>query len=152
MKEIIYYDSICGILKIEIENNHLISLKKVDKKEKDLNLNSSTSKKTIKQLDEYFSGERKSFDISILPKGTEFQKNVWNQLIKIPYGETKSYKEVATSLGDSKKARAVGMANNKNPIGIIIPCHRVIGSDGKLIGYAGGIKMKETLLNLEKNN
>ena len=102
------------------------------------------------QLDEYFRGERKTFDLPLAPKGTDFQKKVWNALQEIPYGETRTYGEIAAAVGNPKAARAVGMANNKNPIGIIIPCHRVVGADGKLVGYAGGMDKKEWLLQLER--
>ena len=102
------------------------------------------------QLDEYFRGERKTFDLPLAPKGTDFQRKVWNALQKIPYGETKTYGEIAAAVGNPKGARAVGMANNKNPIGIIIPCHRVVGANGKLVGYAGGMDKKEWLLQLER--
>lgn len=103
-----------------------------------------------KQLFEYFNGERKVFDLKLNPKGTEFQKKIWNELIKIPYGETKSYSEIAKNIGNPKACRAVGNANNKNPICICIPCHRVIGKNGSLTGYADGIDKKEYLLNIEK--
>lgn len=106
--------------------------------------------KVKSQLDEYFSGQRKIFDLPINPKGTEFQKKVWKALIQIPYGKTCSYKDIAVSVGNPKASRAVGMANNKNPIPIIIPCHRVIGKNGNLTGYAGGLDLKSTLLNLEQ--
>ena len=99
---------------------------------------------------EYLNGKRKSFDIKYEINGTEFQKKVWKELTDIPYGETRSYKEIAVAVGNPKASRAVGMANNKNPIAIIVPCHRVIGSDGKLVGYAGGLDMKRALLTLEK--
>lgn len=102
------------------------------------------------QLIEYMEGERNSFDLPLDPKGTEFQKKVWQALRKIPYGETRSYKEVAVSLGNPGACRAVGMANNKNPIPIFIPCHRVIGADGSLVGYGGGLDIKVHLLNLEQ--
>ena len=101
---------------------------------------------TEKQLSEYFSGKRKDFDIPLAPKGTVFQLMAWRELSKIPYGETISYGEQARRVGDIKKARAVGMANGQNPISIIIPCHRVIGSSGVLTGYAGGLDVKEKLL------
>ena len=104
-----------------------------------------------KQLDEYFAGKRKTFDLPLAPKGTEFQQKVWNALTEIPYGETRTYGEIAAAIGNPKGARAVGMANNKNPIGILIPCHRVVGANGKLVGYAGGMEKKEWLLRLEKN-
>lgn len=103
-----------------------------------------------KQLSEYFEGSRKYFELPTEPAGTEFQKRVWRALCDIPYGETKSYGEVAAAIGRPKAARAVGMANNRNPIAIIIPCHRVIGSDGKPVGYAGGLDKKLFLLTLER--
>lgn len=109
-------------------------------------------KKCFSQLREYFEGNRISFDLHTQPEGTEFQKKVWNELLKIPYGETKSYKDIALAIGNEKACRAIGMANNKNPIPIIIPCHRVIGSNKKLVGYSGGIDVKEKLLNIENIN
>ncbi|QUH29913.1 methylated-DNA--[protein]-cysteine S-methyltransferase [Vallitalea guaymasensis] len=105
---------------------------------------------TFKQLDEYFSGKRKMFDMKLNPQGTQFQKKVWNALTKIPYGEVCSYKDIAIAVGNEKACRAVGMANSKNPIAIVVPCHRVIGSSGKLVGYAGGLDTKDELLKLEK--
>lgn len=107
-------------------------------------------KKAASQLKEYFEGKRKNFNIEINPEGTLFQKRVWNALMQIPYGETRSYKEIAEAIGNKNACRAVGMANHNNPIMLIIPCHRVIGSDGKLVGYRGGIEIKEKLLDLEK--
>lgn len=104
------------------------------------------------QLEAYFSGKLKSFDIKLAAEGTGFQKSVWKALCEIPYGETRSYKEIAVSIGKPKAYRAVGLANNRNPIAIIVPCHRVIGADGKLTGYAGGLDVKEFLLKLEENN
>ncbi len=106
-------------------------------------------KKTVKQLNEYFLFGRKFFDLPLNPKGSDFQKKVWSELIKIPFGEVRTYKEIASAIGNSNASRAVGHANNKNPIAIIIPCHRVIGTNGKLTGYAGGIDKKQKLLNLE---
>ena len=107
-------------------------------------------KEAAKQLEEYFAGERKSFDIPLYPEGTVFQKKVWAALETIPYGETWSYKQVAQKVDSPKAYRAVGMANNKNPISILIPCHRVIGANGKLVGYGGGLEIKEYLLKLEQ--
>jgi len=101
------------------------------------------------QLDEYFAGERKEFNIPLDLTGTDFQKQVWSSLLEIPFGHTISYMDIAKKLGDPKTIRAVGNANGKNPVSIIIPCHRVIGSDGSLIGYAGGLWRKEWLLNHE---
>ncbi len=102
-----------------------------------------------KQLQEYFRGERTTFFLPLNPKGTEFQKKVWQALQRIPYGATASYGEIARQIDNPKAARAVGMANNKNPISIVIPCHRVIGSTGKLVGYGGGMDKKVFLLELE---
>lgn len=109
-------------------------------------------KKTMLELMEYFSGKRKKFDIPIKLYGTEFQIKVWKELLKLAYGTTCSYLDIAKKIENPNCARAVGMANNKNKIQIIIPCHRVIGSNKKLIGYAGGITVKEKLLKLEKDN
>ena len=105
---------------------------------------------TAMQLKEYFAGKRKKFDVPLNPQGTEFQLAVWEALQKIPYGKTRSYKQIAQAVGNPKASRAVGMANNKNPIWILIPCHRVIGADGSLTGYGGGIEMKKRLLFIEK--
>lgn len=105
----------------------------------------------LKQLDEYFSGNRQEFDLKITPKGTAFQKLVWKELQKIPFGQTASYGEIAKRIGNSKASRAVGMANRKNPIPIIVPCHRVIGKDGSLTGFGGGLDVKRQLLKLESD-
>ncbi len=105
---------------------------------------------TIDQLDEYFAGERDSFDLRLEPNGTEFQRAVWNALGQIPYGETRSYGQIAAQVGRPKAARAVGMANNRNPIAVIVPCHRVVGSGGALVGYAGGLERKIWLLDHER--
>lgn len=105
--------------------------------------------KTIAQLREYFEGKRMQFDLKLKPEGTDFQKDVWKEVLKIPYGKTKSYQEIADALGDPGAVRAIGNANGHNPIPILIPCHRVIGSDGKLTGYSGGISRKEWLLKHE---
>ncbi len=104
-----------------------------------------------KQLDDYLNGKSIAFDLPLAPKGTDFMKSVWNSLLTIPYGDTRSYKQIAEALGNPKACRAVGMANNKNPIPIFIPCHRVIGTSGSLIGYGGGLKIKQKLLEIEKS-
>jgi methylated-DNA-[protein]-cysteine S-methyltransferase len=109
-------------------------------------------KKTAAQIEEYLAGKRKQFTIPTALHGTEFQMAVWRALQNIPYGETRSYKEIAAFIGRPKALRAVGMANNRNPISIIVPCHRVIGSDGSLTGYGGGLPLKQRLLELEKVN
>lgn len=110
------------------------------------------TRQAIRELDEYFAGERRIFTLPIQPYGTEFQKKVWRALCDIPYGETRSYGQIARAVGNPKACRAVGMANNHNPISIVIPCHRVIGADGSLTGYGGGLKIKEKLLELERNH
>ncbi|HOZ01604.1 MAG TPA: methylated-DNA--[protein]-cysteine S-methyltransferase [Candidatus Syntrophosphaera sp.] len=102
------------------------------------------------QLDEYFSGSRKNFTVKLKLRGTPFQIDVWNALRKIPYGETRTYKEIATQIGRPQAFRAVGQAIHNNPIAIVVPCHRVIGSDGSLTGFAGGLELKKRLLELER--
>lgn len=109
----------------------------------------SLIKMAARQLDEYFKGERQQFNLPLDLSGTTFQTKVWKELLKIPYGQTKSYKDIAIAINNPKAYRAVGMANNKNRIMIVVPCHRVISSDNKLTGYAGGLEKKEFLLNLE---
>ena len=105
---------------------------------------------TQKQLSEYFAGTRQRFDLPLDFEGTEFQKRVWQALLDIPFGETRSYRDIAEQVGNIKAVRAVGAANGKNPISIIAPCHRVVGVNGKLVGFAGGLNNKEILLGLEK--
>ncbi len=102
-----------------------------------------------RQLEEYFAGLRAAFSLPLAPKGTEFQKRVWRELENIPYGKTSTYGQIAEAIGNPNASRAVGGANHHNPIAIMIPCHRVIGADGRLTGYAGGLDIKETLLRLE---
>lgn len=109
-------------------------------------------RKPIQQLNEYFSGKRQSFTIKLAPEGTAFQQKVWSALRAIPYGQTVSYGEIAKAIGKPKASRAVGTANGRNPISIIVPCHRVIGSNGKLVGYGGGLPIKEALLSLEEQH
>ena len=109
-------------------------------------------KEAAAQLKEYFSGKRKNFSLRLAPAGTDFMLRVWEALHQIPYGETRSYKNIAESIGRPKASRAVGMANNKNTLPIFIPCHRVIGADGKLVGYRGGLEIKEHLWELERQH
>ncbi|MEG0486508.1 MAG: methylated-DNA--[protein]-cysteine S-methyltransferase [Acinetobacter sp.] len=106
---------------------------------------------TQKQLNEYFAGQRQNFDLALDFEGTEFQQKVWQALLSIPFGETRSYKDIAEQIGNVKAVRAVGAANGKNPISIIAPCHRVVGANGKLVGFAGGLENKDILLKLESN-
>ena len=136
-----------GVSKEIVQNDNIwLDKKSYMLKETDLINN------TRKQLDEYFAGNRKQFDIPIKLEGTDFQIKVWKELLKIPYGETCSYLDIAKRIGNPKASRAVGMANNKNKIIIIVPCHRVIGSNKKLVGYACGLEVKEKLLELERKN
>lgn len=144
-----YFKSPIGILEIVCENKKLISLKLVDKIE-DTSYDTDFMKNIKFQLGEYFSGKRKKFNIKINPKGSDFQKKVWMELQKIPYGETKSYSQIAQNIGNKNAQRAVGAACNKNSILIIIPCHRVISKNGNLTGFACGIDVKEKLLKIEK--
>jgi methylated-DNA-[protein]-cysteine S-methyltransferase len=111
---------------------------------------SPLQQKVFQQLAEYFDGKRKTFDIPLSLQGTEFMQTVWKELQKIPYGETRAYKQIAQRIKNPNACRAVGMANNHNPISIIIPCHRVIGANGELVGYASGLEIKRKLLELEK--
>lgn len=145
-----YYQTKIGRIKIAQEGDAIVEINVTDSEEKS-ERETPLIKKTIKELEEYFEGKRKIFDIPISIKGTEFQEKVWEALLKIPYGETKSYEDIAKMVGCPKGARAVGMANHNNKIIIIIPCHRVIGKNGKLVGYAGGLPVKEKLLQIESN-
>lgn len=130
---------------------HLINIQFTQPQKALLQTTELLSMATI-QLDEYFQGKRTIFSLPFKLTGTPFQLAVWKELQNIPYGKTTSYKEIAQKINKPKACRAVGMANNKNPLPIIIPCHRVIGSNGKLIGYAGGLKLKNYLLELEKSH
>ena len=155
MKNTFYYNTKIGEIAIEENGVAITRLYFVNKDlEKEVEIKEETwlMRKAIKEIKEYLEGKRNSFDLPLEPEGTEFQKKVWNVLKEIPYGETRSYGEIAKLIGNEKASRAVGMANNKNPIMIMIPCHRVIGVNGKLVGYAGGLDVKEKLLNIEKNH
>ena len=147
------YDTEIGTIKISEKEGKVIGLVFSDsKKENEIEKETDSIIKTYMQLKEYLSGKRKNFGIEIEMIGTEFQKKVWKELLNIPYGETRSYKDIATAIGNKKACRAVGNANNKNPIAIIVPCHRVVGINGSMTGYAGGIDIKEKLLKIEKCN
>ncbi len=147
------YDSPFGKIKIGYTDQAIILLHLVAIEEDvDGGMPSKLSDLAFYQLTEYFLGKRKSFTFPIEMQGTDFQKRVWQALYDIPYGETRSYQEIAIAIGNPKACRAVGMANNKNPIAIVVPCHRVIGANGSLVGYAGGLLMKTALLELEKKN
>ena len=147
-----YFYSPIGWLSIEDDGTALTSINFEKQACKDCVKRSDLADMAIKQLEEYFSGTRKSFSLPMAPVGTQFMQDVWHALTNIPYGEVRSYAEIAREIGNPKACRAVGMANNRNPLPIIIPCHRVIGANGKLIGYAGGLGCKEKLLELEKEN
>lgn len=153
MKYVTLYDSPVGTLRIVTEDSALVelTLDSYDPPVKGSWTHEDTvlNQKVAQQLDEYFSGKRKEFHLPLNPKGTEFQKKDWKALQEIPYGEIRTYKDIAQAIGCPKGFRAVGLANNKNPIMIIIPCHRVLGSDGSLTGYAGGVHIKKYLLELE---
>ena len=133
-----YYNSPIGILEIITSEDAIISAMFVEESKENTE-DTEVLREVIKQFDEYFKGIRKDFDIKCQVIGTEFQKKAWNALIEIPYGETRSYKQQAIQIGNEKATRAVGNANSKNLISIIIPCHRVIGSNKSLTGYAGGL-------------
>ena len=150
MVDIFCYKSLIGILEIKVENNIVLGLKVVESCSK-ISLRNGYFAEVAKQLDEYFAGKRTKFELKISPKGTEFQKKVWAELLKIPYGKTKSYQEIAEAIGNTNAQRAVGSACNKNPILLIIPCHRVISKMGKLTGFACGVDRKEQLLKMESN-
>ncbi len=145
-----YLRSSIGQLKITADTNAINSILFVfDNTEMETENSNDVLEICKQQLNEYFAGVRKEFDININQEGTEFQQKVWRELIKIPYGKTVSYNDVAKNVGGRNMMRAVGAANGKNKISIIVPCHRVIGSDGKLTGYAGGMWRKEWLLKHE---
>jgi len=144
-----YYPFALGFFQIGYENEVLLSLKKVEKSAEQ-NETCCFTDTIYHQLEAYLRGERKCFDLSFSLKGTAFQKKVWHALCQIPYGETRSYQEIAIAIHNPKACRAVGNANNKNPIALIVPCHRVIGANGNLVGYAGGLEMKKYLLTIEK--
>ncbi len=144
------YISKIGELYITADKNSLLSVKFNSECNESDNINNYIIDETIKQLDEYFNLKRKIFELPLNLTGTDFQKRIWNQLNKIPYGETVTYKELAALAGNNNASRAAGNACNRNPIAIIIPCHRVIGSNNNLTGYAGGLDKKEFLLKLER--
>ena len=144
-----YIEVSAGVIKIVCSEEHVFSVSFSDTA-KENDKGSKVLDEALKQMNEYFSGKRKTFDLPLYFEGTEFQKSVWNELRKIPYGITVSYKDIAEGINNEKAVRAVGNANNKNKIMIIVPCHRVIGKNGKLVGFAGGLDKKEFLLEHEK--
>lgn len=154
MKYLYSYSTRVGEIKIAEEDGFITNLyfendnfEEIDYIETE----TETLKRAIVQIEEYLSGKRTDFSLNLNPKGTDFRKKVWNELLKIPYGDTRSYKEIAIRCQNPNACRAVGMANNLNPIPILIPCHRVVGSNKKLVGYSGGLELKKFLLELEQN-
>jgi methylated-DNA-[protein]-cysteine S-methyltransferase len=143
-----YYASPIGLIEIQTTDSGVRAVNFVDEKKYE-EIPNAHNQLAIKQLDEYFKGSRTDFDLPLDLEGTDFQKRVWLHLLDIPFGKTKSYMDIAKLMGDVKTIRAVGTANGSNKIGIIVPCHRVIGSDGSLTGYAAGIERKKWLLDFE---
>lgn len=144
-----YYKTPIGTAKIVGDTSGIQSVSVLDGHIETSSPTPEFAKECIQQLDEYFAGNRTEFDLKLNPQGTDFQLSVWNELLNIPFGKTRTYLEQTKQIGDPKAIRAVASANGKNPIWIIIPCHRVIGSDGSLTGYAGGIWRKKWLLDHE---
>lgn len=152
------YQTKIGLIEIQEENEkitkvHFIKQQELETKQEPLqDKETPLIKQTYMQITEYLEGKRRNFTIPIQLKGTPFQIKVWQTLQQIPYGETRTYQDIAITVGSSKACRAVGMANHNNSIAIIVPCHRVIGKNNKLVGYAGGLDIKEQLLFIEKNH
>jgi methylated-DNA-[protein]-cysteine S-methyltransferase len=150
-------DSPVGRLKLVASDKGLVAVLWENDKPNRVRLGAMTANQTHpilldteRQLEQYFAGKRKTFSVALDMRGTPFQKNVWEALLAIPFGETRSYGQLAKQLGNARAMRAVGAANGRNPVSIIVPCHRVIGSSGKLIGFAGGLETKARLLSLEE--
>jgi methylated-DNA-[protein]-cysteine S-methyltransferase len=148
MKGLAYYNSPVGELIVESEEDKIITANFLKDSKREENP-TAIIEQCITELDEYFYKGRKFFTVDLNPPGTDFQKKVWNELLTIPYGKTISYEALAIRIGNIKSIRAVGLANGQNPIAIIIPCHRVIGKGGELVGYGGGLDNKEWLLHHE---
>lgn len=155
MKNFYFYDTPVGKIAMAEEDGMLAEFhfERAASKLTDVNVaETPLHREALRQLEEYFGGGRKKFNLPLAPKGTAFQMKVWQALTEIPYGETRTYGEIAALTGNSKASRAVGLANNRNPLAIFIPCHRVVGSDGKLVGFGGGLDVKAYLLGLEREN
>lgn len=149
MKQILIVPSPVGPLTLTQEDQALTGLHFGEHPQQGAEGPTPLLEEAARQLEEYFAGQRKVFSLPLAPKGTEFQLRVWQALLQIPYGETRSYGELAAMVGNPKACRAVGGANHRNPLSILIPCHRVVGTGGSLTGYAGGLSVKEFLLKLE---
>lgn len=150
MKGTVIYHAPVGDLQVDWEDGAITALKRAGVDVKEAGAPNGLTELVFRQLDEYFAGTRRRFDFPYRLHGTPFQEKVWAALRDIPYGETRSYKDIAEAIGHPKAFRAVGMANHANPICIAVPCHRVIGAGGALVGYGGGLDMKTALLALEK--
>ena len=148
MTQIVFFKSPLGITKIVGDTNGISEISVSDEGEVSVSIPKEL-KQAVTQLQEYFEGKRIDFNLKLNPKGTEFQQKVWQELLNIPFGKTLSYLELSKKLGDVKAIRAVAAANGKNPLWIVVPCHRVIGTDGSLTGYAGGLGRKKWLLEHE---
>ncbi len=148
MTQIVFFNSPLGITKIVGDANGISEISVSDEGEVSVSIPKEL-KQAVIQLQEYFEGKRNDFNLNLNPKGTEFQQRVWQELLNIPFGKTLSYLELSKKLGDVKAIRAVAAANGKNPLWIVVPCHRVIGTDGSLTGYAGGLGRKKWLLEHE---
>ncbi|MCR9182325.1 MAG: methylated-DNA--[protein]-cysteine S-methyltransferase [Flavobacteriaceae bacterium] len=147
--KIAFFQTPIGVAEIKGDEHDLVSISIVNENQEISTNIPDSLKNAVQQLQEYFTGERKEFQLKLNPQGTPFQQKVWKVLIKVPYGETTTYLALSRKLGDEKAIRAVAAANGKNPLWIVIPCHRVIGSDGSLTGYAGGLWRKKWLLEHE---
>lgn len=160
MEKAYFYDTEIGRIMISEDGDGVTGLSVIkDNNKESLQFNKEYDiqeteliKEAAKQVYDYLKGFRREFDLKLNPKGTDFQRKVWEALRTIPYGETRSYKQIACIVGNEKACRAVGMANNHNPIMLIIPCHRVIGANGNLVGFGAGLDIKKQLLDLEKSN
>ena len=154
MKNIFFYSTSIGKIGIADNDEAITNLFfKGEKVPQDVNVRETALiREAAVQLKDYLAGKRKDFEVPLAMVGTAFQQMVWKALTNIPYGETRSYKQIAESIGNPKACRAVGLANNKNPIAVFVPCHRVIGANGKLVGYADGLDMKGKLLGMEKQH
>ena len=152
MKSALVVSAPIGLLTLVEENGALTEVRFGEQTEDCLLKSTPVLEMAAGQLKEYFRGERRVFTVPLHPRGTPFQLRCWQALLQIPYGETRTYGQQAAMIGQPKACRAVGMGNHRNPLPILIPCHRVVGADGKLTGYAGGLNIKEKLLHIERMN
>ena len=143
-----WFQSPIGEIRLAESDGEICELFFCDRDDREIN-ETAVLRAAFQQLEEYFAGARQKFDLPLQPQGTAFQQQVWKALLDVPFGQTAAYLDIALKLGDRKKIRAVGAANGRNPVSIIIPCHRIIGSNGNLIGYGGGLWRKEWLLKHE---